>query len=308
MNNKTEDLFTIIPHIETALAVPVLEADTLPEEVFKKDWVAQNKACLIKNAVKHWPAVQKWKDKDYWISVCEDFKVAVYPHMNHNNVNLQKMINNEMMSFYEAISRLFSGTDAIISMPGEKISEKNRFSGILKDLGEFTFLRFSVMPRIYERKRFFIYRGAATAWHYHDVDETLMCQINGGKRVALLPPHIPKPRYVSDFLLNESHLNGEILDHSLNLTPFIVNVEEGDALYIPPYWHHAVVPTDGEVGFTLAHCWRSPLHILGNFSNYFVRKLYYRGIWPLKKVTAIVPFLAIGAGFAYYKRKLFARA
>jgi hypothetical protein len=131
-----------------------------------------------------------------------------------------------------------------------------------------------------------------------------MCQINGTKRVGLLPPGIPKAKFVSEFLNAERYLEGEALDADLDLKPMIVDVEEGDALYIPPYWYHGVMPVDDKVGFTLAFCWRSPIHILGKFSIYFVRKLYRHFMWPFRRATPLLPFLAVYAGALYVFRKL----
>lgn len=153
---------------------------------------------------------------------------------------------------------------------------------------------------MYDRMRLFLYRGAATNWHYHSTDETLMCQVKGAKRVGLFGPHVKDIGNVTRFLLEERQLEGEKLDSALDLSPYMADVEEGDALYIPPYWHHAVVPHDLEVGFTLACCWKSPLHKLGDFSNFFVRKLYADGMWPLKKISLVIPFYAAAAAFSHY--------
>ena len=132
-----------------------------------------------------------------------------------------------------------------------------------------------------------------------------MCQVNGSKRIALFSPHIPEPKRVMNFLRGELHLKGERLDPSLALNPSIVDVKETDALYIPPYWHHAVVPIDGDVGFTLAYCWSSPWHKFGDFGNYYVRKLYRDGFWPVKIVSFILPFIAVYSSviWAFKKRR-----
>src|SRR5580658_5952692 len=77
-----DSLFSIIPGIEAPGSVPVLQAEALTEEVFREEWVSKNRPCLVKGAVKHWPAVEKCKDKDYWISHCKNSEVTVYPHQN----------------------------------------------------------------------------------------------------------------------------------------------------------------------------------------------------------------------------------
>ena len=289
------DLFSIIPGIEIADEAPSVLANELNEKDFNKNWVIPNKPCLIKGAVKKWPAVQKFKSKDYWLSVCDNFEIKVYPHMNHNVWDVQK-VDSEDISFHEAIERLFNNEDYILSIPSERITSDNHFSELLKETLDFSFLSGSIKPRMYDQRRFFMYRRASTAWHYHNIDETLMCQISGAKKVALLSPSIPNPKEVMKFLNNERYLNGESLKNFMDLKPMVVNVQEGDALYIPPYWFHTVVPDDGEVGFTYAYCWKSPLHKFGDFSNFFVRQLYRDGLWPFKTVSLIMPFLGIYSG------------
>ena len=309
MEELANSFFSIIPGIERPATVPVLTADTLKEDVFKNEWVAKNKPCLIRGAVKHWPAIEKWRHKDYWIAMCRNFEAKVYPHQNFIGTGRQEA-GLEKMLFYDAIERLFQNKDHVFSMPGEQVhikEAKKRFARVKEDLRGFSFLPSAPGPRYYKRIRLFIYRRAATNWHYHGVDETLMCQVNGAKRVALLSPGIPRPGYVTKFLLREAYLNGEVLDRSLNLAPLITDVAEGDALYIPPYWHHAVVPKDGEIGFTVAFCWRSPLHILGNFSNYFVRNLYKQGMWPLTGYSFLLPVLGCAAGLSYFIQKMLRR-
>jgi hypothetical protein len=295
----SDELFSFIPGIERASPVPVVKADGLTEADFYKNWVSNNKPCLIKGAVRHWPAVKKWRNKEYWHAACDNFEVKVFPHQNYND---EKKRKGEAMPFYDAIDRLFEKKDPILSIPSEPISEDRRFFRVLKDIKDFPFLSPDKMPRMYDHRRFFIYRKASTAWHYHNIDETLMCQVNGGKRVVLLSPRIPHAKYVAKYLQDEMYLDNIVLDPSLELKSMSVNVEEGDALYIPPYWHHAVAPIDAEVGFTLAYCWRSPWHIMGNFSNYFVRDLYKKAIWPLNKFTPFLPFLGFYAGASYYLR------
>ena len=191
-------LFSFIPGIEKPMTVPVLDATTLKEYDFKKEWVSRNKACLVKGAVRHWPAVEKWRDKNYWIATCENFEVSVYPHQNFIDKNRQSK-GLEKMGFHDAIERLFQNKDYIFSIPGEQIDQENRFCKIRKEIEAFSFLPAAPMPRWYERMRFFIYRRAATAWHFHGVDETLMCQVNGTKRVCLLSPQIPNPKLQNFF-------------------------------------------------------------------------------------------------------------
>ena len=302
-NGFGDDLFTIIPDIEKAKGVPVVDAHDLSKSEFYKNWVSKNKPCLIKNAVKHWPAVHKFKNLDYWLSTCDDFDISLYPHMNHmvkerHNANLIET------TFYDAVKRLFKNQDFILNLSRNEISETNQFSKLIKEMPDFTFLSNELKPRGYPHRRFFMYRRASTAWHYHNMDETLMCQVNGAKKVALFSPKIPGVKKIAKYLTKERYLEGETLDPSITVDPMIANVEEGDALYIPPYWLHGVAPVDGEIGVTLAYCWGSPIHILGDFSNYFVRKFHENRFWPLNRHTFTTPFIGVYAAVLHMFYKL----
>ncbi len=297
-----DDLFSIIPGIEHAGEVPVVNASELTKEIFYKNWVSYNKPCLVKGAVKNWPAVQKFKDPDYWLSVCDDFEIKIFPHMNH--IDRERLLkDSEDISFHDAIKRLHRNEDYIFSIPAETITEDNKFSKLIKEIPGFSFLSSTIKPRGFAHRRFFMYRRASTAWHHHLIDETLMCQINGTKKVVLLPPDMPNVKKVTEFFIEELNLSGKTLDN-IDLKPIIACVEEGDALYIPPYWHHAVIPVDGEVGFTYAHCWKSPLHKFGDFSNYFVRRFYFGGLWPIKGISLVMPVLGVCSGISFGFRKM----
>jgi hypothetical protein len=295
--------FNSVPGIDKAGKVPTVYAERLTPGEFLKNWVAENRACLVKGAVNHWPAVEKWKDKNYWTAHCGNFDVTVFPHQNY--VDTEKQQAGQLtMKYHNAIERLFTKEDPVFSMPGEQITAHNHYAGILKDITGFTFFPSPPPPRVYEQLRFFTYRNAATGWHFHNVDETLMCQVNGVKQVTLFSPNIPQAKQVTEFFLKERYLHGEKLDPSINLGIMQVNVEEGDALYIPPYWHHVVVPADANIGFTLAYCWASPLHILGKFNNYFVRRLYHDAFKAGGIKVLIVPFIALAAGCARVFRSI----
>ena len=303
---KAEDVEKImlqaIPGIETPEKVPYYLADELTEEHFIINHVEKNQACLIKGGVKHWPAIDKWKDKEYWLKMGEGVKIEAYTHMNFLDPELQKE-DKEVLSYHDAVNRLYSKKDRVFSMPSEILNKYSHLEDIREDMAGFTFLSNPPKPRSYPQARVFSYRNASTAWHYHDVDETLMCQLKGAKRVALLSPDIPNVEEVAAFLQEEKHLKGEKLDASLDLKPLMVDVEEGDCLYIPPYWYHAVIPLDDEVGYTLAYCWKSPIHKLGDFSSYFVRQLFKQATRPVRPLTFVYPFIASVAWVSYKLKK-----
>jgi hypothetical protein len=302
-NGFGDDLYKIIPDIDKATDVPVVEASELNNKKFYKDWVSKNKPCLIKNAIKHWPAIEKFKNQDYWLSELDNFDVSIYPHMNYFTEE-RKHMGRIRTTFHDAVKRFFKNEDFILSLPSTEISENNEFSKLIKEMPGFSFVSKDIKPIYYEHRRFFMYRRAATAWHYHGMDETLMCQINGTKKVVLFPPKISGIKHISNFLENEFFLEGEVLDDNTTVNPIVAYAEEGDTLYIPPFWNHAVIPVDGELGFTVAHCWKSPHHKYGDFSNYYVRRMYKTNMWPINRYTFTMMFTGVYSGILNLLNKL----
>ena len=299
LKKMREEFFALVPGVEKASPVPVVDAASLTERSFKKKWVSKSRPVLIKGAVKEWPAVRKWGDKNYWLSQVENIRLKVYTHMNYNNDKYQH-IGEEEMFFHDAVERLYANTDYVLSIPARKMTPKNAYAKLIADLPGFPFLPNVKRPRLIPQRRFFMYRRAATAWHYHDIDETLMCQIKGTKTIVIFPPDVPQIETITRFFLDDEYVEGKQLDKSLDIPMYIVDVEDGDALYIPPYWHHGVIPNDGEIGFTVAYCWPSPWHVMGNFSSFFVRDMFKRKVWPSKKYRLLVPLVRLYAGLSYY--------
>ena len=61
------------------------EIEDAPESplAFYRDWVGQNRPVIIRNGIKHWAALERWKNNEYLIQKCDPdkiVKVAVTPN------------------------------------------------------------------------------------------------------------------------------------------------------------------------------------------------------------------------------------
>jgi len=72
-----------VPGMAAATPVAVVQAATLTERVFKDQYVAHGLPCVIKGAVRHWPATRKWHDSAYLKRICGRQMVPFWPHENH---------------------------------------------------------------------------------------------------------------------------------------------------------------------------------------------------------------------------------
>ena len=249
-----------VPGMAAATPVPVLNANALTERVFKGEYVANSRPCLIRGAVSHWPAARKWHDREYFKSICGTQEVPFWPHENHVS---KKRIAPGVTSlpFADAIDRLHNAER-------EKVAAIGCIPGTAKmaaDLGGFSFFTEAELAFSYSQYRFFIFRNAGSTWHYHPMDETLTCQVIGTKRVGLLKVDNPHHKALSRIFSEEDYYEDpsafdELADE--NLQWFSADLDEGDALYIPPLWWHGVIVTSDGVGVTTPVSWRSPPHVI----------------------------------------------
>ena len=250
-----------IPGMKQAEPVAVLRAEDLPESVFFRDHVSNSRPCVIKGAVRHWPASRHWREADYLKNLCGHYDVLFFPHENHITFN-RMMAEKQDMRFDEALDRLHSAQTGVASL-----GLTQDFPEMRRDIGGFSFLTKAEPSFFYSPVRYFIHRNAGSAWHYHPFDETLMCQVVGAKKVGLLNARTLFQKEVQEIFFREDYFDDpfqfEKLDHA-GLRFFSAIVEEGDALYIPPLWWHGVSPVSESFGITAAVPWRSPLPVIAD--------------------------------------------
>ncbi len=245
--------------MRTASRVTELDVAELREEVFLGDYVSKSRPCVIRGAIRHWPAMKNWRSPDYLKERCGHHNVFFYPHENH--VTPDRMLpGRTAMNFAGAIDRLHDEQTEVgtLGLPGE-------LSALRPDLGRFPFFSRAEPAFLVPPARQFVYRNAGTAWHYHAFDETLMCQVVGSKKVGLLSTDNPGNKALCDIFFRENYYDDPSAFAALDekgLDWFSADLEEGDALYIPPLWWHGVSTTSPSFGMTVAVTWRSPLPVI----------------------------------------------
>ena len=249
-----------IPGMKTAAAVPEVDGRTLSAEIFHRDYVAHSRPCVVRGAAKHWPALTKWRDKDYLKSRSGQHAVSLFLCELH--VTKKRIAGRDRaVTFGEAIDALHS-EQTERGMVGFPIPAEIR-----NDLGEVSFLGKTDPAFWYHPARGFFYKRAGTAWHLHQFDETLTCQIIGRKTIGLVGTNNPLNYDLRYVFLTEDYYDDPAACAELengNLEWLTVTLEEGDALYIPPLWWHGVAPQTETFGITTAMTWRSPPHVIAN--------------------------------------------
>lgn len=254
--------------------VDSIDRRDLSHRRFQCEYVNKCRPLHIRGGASLWPANQRLNEKDYLVDKLgnEQFSVFTKPvrelrwRESFWPDRFKESFNKEdrsTLNFVELQERAIS--QEFVFAYSVRLEKSSKLAGLAEDVADFEFLPNPRPPRYYTPLRVFLHGRSYTDWHYHPDDETLMCQFARKKTVTLLPPS-----QVWDIFFEVARMQDYIgtADPSAfpklaSLQPSVVEVEHGDACYIPPHWWHAVEckDTTPALGFTAAYCWRSPNHI-----------------------------------------------
>jgi hypothetical protein len=249
-----------VPGMKNPSVVPELDSRELSEDVFRRDYVDNSRPCVIRGAVNHWAALEKWRDREH-LKRRSGHHIAPLFLCELHCTKRRIAGRDRTVTFADAIDCLHSEQTerGIIGFPIP--------AELLPDLGDFSFLSKADPAFWYARERGFFYRCAGTAWHLHQFDETLTCQIVGSKTIGLVSSNHPLNFDLRYIFLNEDYYDDPSAFAELggaSLSWLSVTLEEGDALYIPPLWWHGTAPQTTSFGATAAITWGSPPHVIAN--------------------------------------------
>jgi hypothetical protein len=269
-----ENIVKVIDLVPGKVApLTTVDASVLTQEMFQRQFLNKHLPVLIKGAARHWRAMERWDEPGYLESRCADVEVKMARRFNAATAEhyiLDKMKLRDCFAQLRA-----SPDDTTYSIPATAVPEQ-----WMQDLGDYSFLgTLDRMPRTYPRDRIFIYKNASTEWHYHPFDETITTQLGGSKRFSLF-------RLTADNWLPNSELIESSAHHRPDgahafpadrpLTKYEGVLEAGDSVYIPPFWWHGVDTADTRIGYTLAHCFRTPMSRLAAWEDPITQRVFRR--------------------------------
>ncbi len=291
---------SLTPNYQNAMEVDSVSAETISQAEFYEKYVKRNRPCLLVGAVKHWPASKKWRDIDYLKKKTAnvDFLMRKDPPAEQTGFIKDKALRESLSdqnrniliktTFHDFLGQCNPDNRHVLFV--NRILSTGSLSELHGDMGTFPFMPVLDKSFYFPPYRAFFYNRSYTDWHFHSFDEALMCQVVGEKEVVLLPPDQQSWDAILPVVKGKGIFYGvdpkEFPEFS-NIRPLKVVVGEGDALYIPVYWWHAVATVDDDFGVTVAATFRSPKHVIGDMRLPPARALvklilsqkraYYRG-------------------------------
>ncbi|MBA1228908.1 transcription factor [Pseudomonas viridiflava] len=274
------------PNYAQAKPVEVIDALSISREDFVRRYVNYNRPCLIKNAVRHWPAFEKWKQSGYIKAHSRNSDVVVRskiisevvgwsnPEVRSALIQYSEQVHKDI-PFHEFLDSLGVGDHPLVA-DSCGFKEGEALEQMRHDVGGLPFMPELSTPLHYPPYRSFMYRNSYTDWHFHSADETFMSQVVGAKEVLLLPPDEASWQALRPVVEEAGYLydiDTQRFPGTRNLRAVRAVVEPGDALYIPVYWWHAVQSMDNAIGATVAATFKTPLHVIGDMRSPIARRL-----------------------------------
>jgi hypothetical protein len=262
------------PNYDLAKTVEVVSSSELTRRRFFAEFVNENRPCLIKGAVRDWPAAARWRSPDYLREKCGAGAIQVRTVPFIQGLGVERRLkelerrrrSREFRLFTDFLDAATSGSEKPVWIGSYPLEGDGALAPLAADVGRFGFL--DPVPRAWDKStpthRAFVFRGSYTDWHFHLDEEALMSQVVGTKETLLLPPDAETWSRLWPVVEAETYayeIDTAKFPRVAGLVPYRVRVEPGDALYIPLFWWHAVEAPPGEFGITVSTNFRAPLHV-----------------------------------------------
>ncbi|XP_013407134.1 uncharacterized protein LOC106171368 [Lingula anatina] len=225
----------------------LITLDYFPDpEVFYRDYVRKSVPLVVKGALKHWPAVQKWKNEDYLREKFgEDFFNVHW--RNVSDEHHPAYIDMTMEDFLDTYRKEKIYMDSTVS---PEMAEDLTFPGFVACEG---------MLKMLKQVAIFFNSGWSSTDIHLDVTETIFAQVTGGRHWILTTPRDGKYLYTDEFAPHNgiSPVNQETVDlikfpDVSKIVIYNITLEAGDIIYIPEGWFHQARTKGGAPNIAIA--------------------------------------------------------
>ncbi|XP_013196334.2 bifunctional peptidase and arginyl-hydroxylase JMJD5 isoform X1 [Amyelois transitella] len=251
MQNNLEEVNFDLSHLNTQ---PIEIVDCPSMEHFYRNYILREQPIILSNGINHWPALNKWKDPEYFKKLAGPRTVPV----ELGKVYTDSDWTQKLMTIGEFIDNYIYQSNG----PTGYLAQYQLFDQIpelKKDIVVPEYCCFSETDEPVDIMAWFGPKGTVSALH-HDPKKNLLTQVVGTKQLFLFSPND------TPYLYPHSH---ELLNNTAQVDPREPDLEKfpnykeatayhcilspGQMLYIPPKWWHFVESLS--ISFSVSFWW-----------------------------------------------------
>ncbi|XP_038597069.1 bifunctional peptidase and (3S)-lysyl hydroxylase JMJD7-like isoform X4 [Tachyglossus aculeatus] len=267
---------TSVRELAVPASVPYLNGPPTPLE-FQRDWVCPNRPCIIRHALRHWPALGKWS-LPYLRAVAGDAEVsvAVTPDGYADAVRGGRFVMPAERRL--PLGRVLDVLEGRAAHPGVLYVQKQcsnlpgELPQLLPDLESHVPWASEALGKMPDAVNFWLGEAAAVTSLHKDHYENLYCVLSGEKHFLLHPPSdrpfIPYELYTpATYRLAEDGSFEVVDEEAAEKVPWIpldplapdlmrypayeqarplrCTLRAGEMLYLPALWFHHVRQSHG---------------------------------------------------------------
>lgn len=250
-NNATSDT-SIKADKFNAIQIETIDCPSM--EHFYKNYILAEKPVILDNCINHWPALEKWKDQNYFIKLAGPRTVSIEIGSKYTD----KDWTQRLITIDEFVKQYIYQTEG----PTGYLAQYQLFDQIpeLKnDITEPEYCCFSDSNEPVDVMAWYGPKGTVSPLH-HDPKKNLLTQVVGEKQLFLFAPSD------SEYLYPHEH---ELLNNTAQVDPrqpdldkypkyksskpYYCRLKPGQMLYIPPKWWHFVESLS--ISFSVSFWW-----------------------------------------------------
>ncbi|CAH1786743.1 unnamed protein product [Owenia fusiformis] len=180
---------------ELYLGDEVQYLDRAPSAIeFLRNWVCPNKPVIIKNAIDHWPALQRWEQHSYLRDKIGNKEVTVtatpngYADAVHQNKFIMPEEKTMTMNSFLDIMETPENYNGVYYVQKQNSNFTAEFSEIIDDAEKEIPWASEALGKCPDAVNFWMGDGRAVTSMHKDHYENLYCVVSGQKHFILHPP------------------------------------------------------------------------------------------------------------------------
>ena len=250
---RLERKLECLSRLRQSSSILELSKEDFHPEAFFRDHYGENRPVLIRGYAAEWPAVKLWSPA-YFAEHYPNIPIEIASD-REQSIQAERSIetHRKPSTLGEFSNWLLSGqgNNNDYCVANNRNADKPEFEPLLSYL-PFDARLFS--PTHERSARSFWYGSAKTitSWH-HDPTNVFFTQIFGSKRWSLLSPLDHLMLQGSEGYFHRLGTRSPILGEDCLNTPFVVQLDPGDALFVPALWWHHVEALGTSISFSRLH-------------------------------------------------------